>query len=128
MKKILILAGLSLTPLLSFAVTAQQKAAQEAASFVDTFNTVILFPLIALLSAVAFLVFIWGCAQYLINANNDQGRQQGVQHITWGLIGLFIMVAAWAILSLFAATFGLDKQLECADDPNLPGCDTAFVL
>ena len=107
-------------------MTPAQQAANHAANFVSTFNTVILYPTIALISAVAFLVFIWGCAEYFMNSENDQARQQGVKHITWGLIGLVIMVSAWAILTLVANTLGLGQQLTCADDPSQPGCATIF--
>lgn len=103
-------------------------AAAEAASFVQTFNEVILYPTIALLMGVAFLIFLWGCAEYIFNATNDQARQQGVRHITWGIIGLVVMVSAWAILEVAVATFGLEAELECADDPGAPGCGDVFAL
>lgn len=109
-------------------MTPQQQAAQGAAGFVDTFNDVILFPLIALLSAVAFLVFLWGCAQYLMNAANDQARQEGVRHITFGIIGLVVMLSAFAILQIAVATLGLGTQLNCADDPSGSGCENAFTV
>jgi hypothetical protein len=50
-------------PIITFA--APSAGATEAAKFVDKFNTIILFPTIALLSAVALLVFLWGVAEYL---------------------------------------------------------------
>ncbi len=55
---------------------------------------------------IAFLVFLFGCAEYIRGANNPQAREQGVKHITYGVIGLVIMVSAWAILNLAANTFG----------------------
>ncbi len=93
-------------------------AAQGAASFVNTLNEVILFPLIALLAGVAFLVFLWGCAQYIMNADNPGAREDGVKHVTWGIVGLVIMMSAWAILSIVVATFGLDDELQ--DIRNTP--------
>ena len=110
-------------PLLTSAGSAEAAAA-EAASFVAKLNEIIIFPLIALLSAVAFLVFLWGCAQYFINATNDQARQQGVQHITFGIIGLVVMLSAFAILSIAVNTFDLGDQLECANTGA--GCIGAF--
>lgn len=106
----------------------EARAAAEAASFVETFNRVILFPTIALLSAVAFLVFLWGVAEYFFNAANEQARQQGVKHITFGIIGLVIMVSALAILSIAAATIGVDDNLRCAQDPSGLGCEDVFAL
>ena len=115
-------------PLLVFAQAAQQQAAKEAAGFVMTFNDVILFPTIALLTVVAFLVFLWGCAEYFFGATNEQVRQQGVKHITFGIIGLVIMVSAFAIVTIIANTFGLGDELDCAKDPLMPGCDTVFTV
>ncbi|MCA9354800.1 MAG: hypothetical protein KC877_04745 [Candidatus Kaiserbacteria bacterium] len=109
-------------------MTPQEKAAAEAASFVAKFNKIILFPTIALLSAVAFLVFLWGLAEYFMNANNEQARQQGVKHITWGIIGLVVMISAYAILTVAANTIGIGTQLKCATDPSQPGCGAAFTI
>jgi hypothetical protein len=119
-----------LLPSVAFAtaLTPQQKAANATASFVDTFNTVILYPTIALLSAVAFFIFLWGAVEYFLNANNDQARQQGVKHMTWGFIGLVVMISAFTILALVAATFGLDDELRCANDPQASGCGTVFTI
>ena len=90
---------------ISFALA--QPGSKAAQSFVETLNEVILLPLIALLMGVAFLVFIWGCFEYIQGAANPTAREQGVKHITYGVIGLVVMVSAWAILNLAANTFGL---------------------
>ncbi len=107
-------------------MTPQQKASTEAATFVAKLNDIILFPIIAILAGVAFLVFLWGCAQYIFKANNDQARSDGIRHITFGIIGLVVMLSAWGILSIATATFGLDDELNCAQDPTQSGCDNAF--
>jgi uncharacterized membrane protein YjfL (UPF0719 family) len=107
-------------------MAARQAAVAEASSFVDKFNDIILFPLIALMAAVAFFVFLLGCAEYIMNASNDAGREKGVQHITWGIIGLVVMVSAWAILRIAVGTFGLSQELDCANNPTASGCDSVF--
>ncbi|MCA9359319.1 hypothetical protein KC926_03895 [Candidatus Kaiserbacteria bacterium] len=111
-------------------MSPQQKAVGEAAGFVTKLNDIIIYPLIALLTAVAFLVFLWGCTEYFMNATNDQAREQGVKHITYGIIGLVIMISAFAILSIATATFGLGNQLNCADHTNAtnPACANAFKI
>ena len=78
-----------------------------AQELVVKLNENILFPLIALLSAVALLVFLYGCFKFVTNADDDSARAAGKQHILWGIIGLFIMVSAYAILNIFAGTFGI---------------------
>jgi cell division protein FtsW (lipid II flippase) len=103
-------------------------AQQQAASFVDKFNDVILFPLIALLSALALLLFLYGCAEYIKNAANDEGREEGVRHITWGIIGLIVMTSAWAILRVATGTLGLSDELECVNNPTKSGCTTKLQI
>jgi hypothetical protein len=95
---------------LAFASPSPGEAA--ARDFVATLNRVILFPLIGLLSGIAFIVFLWGCFSYIRGANNVSAREQGVKHITYGIIGLVIMVSAYTILTLVAATFGVDDELD----------------
>jgi TRAP-type C4-dicarboxylate transport system permease small subunit len=100
----------------------------KTAEFVTTFNRVIIFPFVALLMAVAFLVFLYGCAEYVMNGGNEKAREQGLQHITFGIIGLVVMVTAWAILELVLATIGLNDELNCAADPTKSGCSSAFSV
>ena len=97
-------------------MSPQANAAAKAAQFVAKLNEVILFPLIALLSGVAFLFFVIGCVQYIMGADNPTAREKGVKNITYGIIGLVVMMSAWGILSIAAATFGLTDQLACAGD------------
>lgn len=100
----------------------------QAAAFVDDLNRVILFPTILLLMGVAFLVFVWGCAEYLMNADSDQAREDGKKHILYGVIGLVIMTSAYALLAIGTGTFGLSRQLNCADNPSASGCANAFDI
>ena len=97
--------------------------AVEAGNFVAKLNEVILFPLIALLSGIAFLVFIYGCIIYIFNGNSDTAREEGKKHMMYGIIGLVVMISAWGLLSIAANTFGLGNQLNCADNPSASGCD-----
>ena len=109
-------------------MSPQQKAVGEAASFVDKVNEVVLFPLIALLMAIAFFIFLWGCAEYIFKSGNQAARADGIKHITFGIIGLVVMVTAWSLLSLATGTFGLGDELECANDPSGSGCTDAFKI
>ena len=99
---------------------------QQAADFVSRLNDAILFPLIALLTGVALLVFTYGAAEYVMNAANESARAQGRKHILFGIIGLFVMVSAFAILTLASGTFGLQNQARCAENPSGAGCANVF--
>ena len=109
-------------------MSPQEIAAREAGTFVAKLNEIILFPLIALLSGIAFLVFLYGCAVYILNSGNETARADGKKHITYGIIGLVIMVSAYGLLTIAVNTFGLEKQLDCANDPFASGCSNAFKI
>lgn len=107
-------------------MSPEEVAVREAAGFVAKVNDIILFPLITLLIAVAFLVFVWGIVQYVLNADNESERAKGKTHMIYGLIGLFIMLSAWSILAIVAGTVGLSDELNCAKNPTASGCESAF--
>jgi uncharacterized membrane protein YjfL (UPF0719 family) len=109
---------LILASLLPSTVLAGDPATTLAYGFVQDFNRVILFPTIGLMSAIALLVFIFGCFQYVVHANDAAARTQGIKHITWGIIGLVVMLSAYTIMLLFANTFGLGDELNDANDGN----------
>ncbi len=107
---------------------AKTAAIAEATSFIEKLNEAILFPLIFLLTGVALLFFIYGAAVYILNANSDQAREEGKKNIMYGILGLFIMGSAYAILNLAAGTFGLNDELDCYSDPTASGCESAFEI
>lgn len=109
-------------------MSPQQTAGVEAARFVAKVNDIILFPFIALLIGVAFLIFLWGCAQYIFNADNESARSEGKQHILFGIIGLVVIVSAYAIIQIAVGTFGLREQLDCAANPNAGNCAQMFQV
>lgn len=71
----------------------------------------ILNPIIYLLFAVALLIFIKGLVEFLANRENASERQKGKMHMIWGVIGLFIMFAAFTIINLITNTFHLDPAM-----------------
>lgn len=79
-------------------------ATEVAQGFVDTFNDAVLFPLITLLMAMAFLVFLYGSFEFVRNSANDAAREQGRRHILYGTIGMLVMLSAYALLELAATT------------------------
>jgi phosphotransferase system glucose/maltose/N-acetylglucosamine-specific IIC component len=87
---------------------AHAQAEQVAFSFVQRVNEVIVFPLIILLTTIALLVFLWGGFQFVVNAGNEAGRQKGRSQMLWGIIGLLVMLSAYAILTIATNTIGVD--------------------
>mgnify|MGYP006929370953 CR=1 FL=1 len=57
-------------------------------------------PFITLLIAAGLLMFFWGLAEFILSAGNEDGRSKGKKHMLWGIVGLFIMVSAKAIIEM----------------------------
>jgi len=77
-------------------MTAQQLAAN--------LGRYLITPIILLVFAIALLLFVWGLVQFLIELNTGGKANKGKQHMLWGIIGMFIMTAAWGILNLIQST------------------------
>ncbi len=76
-------------------------------SLINNFISVVVQPIVALLFVVALLVFVYGVAEMIKDADNEEARKTGRRHILYGVIGLFIMVTANVILNIVKATFGI---------------------
>lgn len=70
--------------------------------------TYLLNPLILVIFAAGFFLFVWGLVQFLWSLNQGGKDTDGKQHMLWGIVGMFIMVSVYGILSLVTNTFGID--------------------
>ena len=71
-------------------------------------NKVILNPLIELSFIVALCVFLFGVMEFIFNADSQEKRSKGKQHMLWGIIGLLIMLTVFGVISLLTTTLGID--------------------
>lgn len=75
-------------------------------ALIDNVTRVIINPLIALLFAAGLLLFAWGIIEFLIgsSASGDAGKKEdGKRHMLWGIIGMFVMAAAYTLLAFIAS-------------------------
>ena len=76
-------------------------------TLLNTFLNVIVNPLLLLLSAVGLLVFFWGVVEFLAGLNGiGDKKEDGRKHMLWGVVGMFIMFSAYAILGIISTTVG----------------------
>jgi hypothetical protein len=68
-------------------------------------TNLIVNPLIALVFAAGLLVFFWGVIEFLLalNAGGSSSKEDGKKHMLWGLIGMFVMVAAYALFNFLVS-------------------------
>ena len=76
-------------------------------SFLGKVVVQIVNPLILLLAAGAFVVFLWGVFEFIRNAGDEGKRQEGKSAIFWGIIGLVIIFGAYGIINIALATFNI---------------------
>ncbi len=55
------------------------------------------------------MVFVFGIVEFLweIQGGEATSKEKGKQHMLWGIIGMFIMVAAYTIVHIVANTLGV---------------------
>ena len=81
--------------------------------FIGRINEFIVNPLIGLLFALALVVFLWGVAEFFLKSDSDVAKEEGRNHMLWGVIGMFIMFSVFAIMKIIVNTIG-------ANVPNIP--------
>lgn len=86
------------------------KAEASVVTLMKSINRVIINPLIVLLFALAMVYFIYGLVRYLLSPDNEEVRKSSKEHMLWGIIGMFIMVSVFGILSLVMNTFGIENK------------------
>ncbi|MEK7621927.1 MAG: hypothetical protein AAB415_01995 [Patescibacteria group bacterium] len=72
----------------------------------DKIKTAIVDPIIYFLFALALLYFLYGVYEMIRNAESEEARKTGQQHVLWGVVGMFIMISFYGIMHLICKTFG----------------------
>jgi hypothetical protein len=76
-------------------------------AFVGKIIVEIINPIILLLSAVAFVVFLWGVFEFIVHAGDATKRSGGRNAILWGLVGLTVIFGAYGIINIALGTFNV---------------------
>lgn len=72
--------------------------------FIQNVLREIVNPIITVIALLAFAFFVWGVVEFIQNADNDEKRKIGQQHMIWGIVGLVILFAAQALLAIIGNT------------------------
>lgn len=90
-------------------------------------NFYIINPLIRILFALAFVIFVWGIIQYvLLQRDSVDAKGQGRQHMIWGIVGLAIMTSVFFIVRIITTTLGID-EVQINESTNTINVDTGSV-
>lgn len=77
------------------------------AQLVQAFSTVIINPLLLLMFAAGLVVFMYGIAEFFFNFNvrgDSHAKEDGQRHMLWGIVGMFVMASAVAIIRVIQNT------------------------
>ena len=85
-------------------------------TLVRNLENVIINPLLLLLFSAGLLVFFWGVIEFLLalNVNGKTSKEDGKSHMLWGLVGMFVMVSAYALLNFIASNVCGGSASTCA--------------
>jgi len=77
-------------------------------SFIQKVTTEIIDPIITLIALAAFALFVWGVVTFIRNADNEEKRSTGQQHMIWGIVGLALIFGAAAIVNWLKRLIGAE--------------------
>ncbi|MBI3074667.1 MAG: hypothetical protein HYY92_00420 [Parcubacteria group bacterium] len=69
------------------------------------------------LVGLAFVVFLWGIYKYITTASLE-GKAGAKETIIYGLIGLFVMLAAWGLVNILLGTFSFTASPAAPTPPK----------
>ncbi len=62
--------------------------------------------IIPFIVGLAVLVIIYGIFTFISSAGDEEKRATAKQFIIWGIIGVFIMISVWGLISILVNSFG----------------------
>jgi ABC-type phosphate transport system permease subunit len=80
---------------------------QAAGDLIGRFVTYILNPIILVIFAAGFFLFMWGLVKFMWSLNSGRPSEDGQQHMLWGIVGMVIMVSVEGIIYMIDSTFQL---------------------
>lgn len=79
----------------------------EICEIVGKLTEIIINPALALIFSFGLLVFVYGLVEFIWGLSQETDKKkEGKQHMLWGLIGMFVMVSAIAIIKIIASVVG----------------------
>ena len=83
-------------------------------AYADSFDAVlyrinanIVNPVIEFAFIIATVIFLWGVFQFIAGAGDKDKRQEGKDHILWGVVGFVIMFGVYGIINILANSLGV---------------------
>ena len=106
MKK-LIVSVLAFSPVAAFAATAA--TGPNLDYLTNTLKKVrdLIGLALPIVVALSLLAFFWGVFQFIWGGEGK--RDEGKQHMIWGIVGLFVMVSVWGLVGFLGNVTGVNE-------------------
>lgn len=101
-KYLIILFTFLVSPLIIFAQTGE---AGNAESLIRFLHGIINERIIPIFIGIALIYTIYAVVSFIAAGDDTKLREEKKQQILWGVIGLFVIVSIWGIISLIGTTF-----------------------
>lgn len=75
-------------------------ANSSAGQLLISVTAAVVNPIITLFFIGALCIFVYGIFEFIKGADSDEVRKKGQKHMMWGIVGLFIMISAFAIIRI----------------------------
>ncbi|MBU1178827.1 pilin [Patescibacteria group bacterium] len=95
--------ALGLAPFIVFAAGENVRSLVEGAQSVVN-------AIIPLFMAVAVAVFLWGIIKYITAGGNAEKEKEARGYIIYGLIGLFVLISFWGIITFIRSALGVGGE------------------
>lgn len=86
--------------------------------FINYIGCIIVSSVVPLMFALAFVLFLWGVVQFIMNNADENKRAQGKQFMVWGIVALFVMFSIWGLVQILSNT--VDPNAGKIGVPSLP--------
>ena|SRR3989338_1292395 len=82
---------------------------------------------IPVLITIGIIYFIWNVVTYMLSGDAEK-REESRDHIIYSLIGLFVILAVWGLVSIIANTLGVDTSGQLQGGQGLPCIENLNVV
>ena len=79
-------------------------------SFMKTFVTEIINPILEVVFALALAYFLWGLMVFIFKDADPAKHKEGRAHMLWGIVGMTVMVSVYSLIWLALNTFGVSSS------------------
>ena len=86
---------------------------------ITKFGTYIVDPILLVIFASGFFMFMWGLFQFMLNISRGEDTGDGKRHMIYGTLGMLVMVSVYGIISFLDNTFGLNVANPDVNTQNI---------